>query len=255
MELGKYYGSRFCPEFIDAYWVYRCKSEKSIRSRIFPQGLSNLIFYFNESKQTGTCLDNGFPYIFVNGEITGPLPVAYRKNEFFIVAHIKSFYLHALLNINMESITDKIVSLEDIDKKLYRRLRSCAAGDSPEESLRAIDRELYLIFREISAPAAGLAEVMDLAYSTRGICSLDELLERGNMSARTLERNFLKTVGVPPKTLTRIIRFNNILHHLKARKKCSLIETALDFGYYDQAHFNNDFKKISGYAPSFFISS
>jgi AraC-like DNA-binding protein len=40
---------------------------------------------------------------------------------------------------------------------------------------------------------------------------------------------------------------------MKAKKKISLTELALEAGYYDQSHFTNDFKEITGLSPKQFI--
>jgi AraC-like DNA-binding protein len=254
MELGKNYPSLLSPGIIDGYWVYKCASQANIQSKIFPQGFSSIIFYFTGRKESASSLGAGSPYILVSGEQTAPGPVYYHKNDFFIVARLKSFYLHPLLKIDMESLTDKMLSLEDVNKKLYQRLMPCSSPVSLAEKLRLIDRELYLLFNNNQPRGSGMTEAISLAFSSKGTCSIEELLEAGGLSARSLERNFLKTVGIPPKAFNRVIRFNNIIHRLKSGYGCPLVETALDFGYYDQAHFYNDFKKLSGYTPSHFLS-
>ena len=68
------------------------------------------------------------------------------------------------------------------------------------------------------------------------------------LSERQLERRFLKRVGITPKRFARLSRFERAV--ALARKTSSLAAAALDAGYYDQAHFNRDFRDFAGGAPS-----
>ena len=61
-------------------------------------------------------------------------------------------------------------------------------------------------------------------------------------------RRFREHVGLPPKALARILRFERAAERL--RGGADLSDAALDSGYYDQAHFNRDFKAFAGVTPT-----
>jgi len=252
MESGKDYPSLLNPGIINSYWVYKCAAIPGITTKVFPQGYSNIVFYFRDDTESDSCADSVYPYIFIGGEATRTSSVTYQKDDFIIVALVKSCYLHALLKTGMEVFTDMFIPLEEIDTKLALRLKACCDEITPEQKLSAIDRRLYLLFSGAPRSVGGLSRAVDLIKTSRGLCSLDEVLEDLNVSARTLERGFMRMMGVTPKTYLRIIRWNSVLHDLKLHKGRPLVHTALDFGYYDQAHFINDFKKLYGSPPSQF---
>ena len=60
-------------------------------------------------------------------------------------------------------------------------------------------------------------------------------------------------VGASPKSLHRIGRFNSALRTLNDNKTIDLAELALRCGYYDQAHFNRDFRAFSGLSPKHYL--
>ncbi|HZJ71284.1 MAG TPA: helix-turn-helix domain-containing protein, partial [Planctomycetota bacterium] len=60
---------------------------------------------------------------------------------------------------------------------------------------------------------------------------------------------FREHVGLPPKLLARIVRFDRLVRHLGAGGRGTWAELALDFGYYDQAHLAHDVKEFSGVTP------
>ena len=102
---------------------------------------------------------------------------------------------------------------------------------------RAVDRCLHLI-----DTAGGQVCVADLA-SNVGLCT------------RQLTRRFENAVGVSPKQFARVSRFLSGVRSLRRSAHQSLTDIALECGYFDQAHFNHDFREFAGMTPGEFIVS
>lgn len=75
-----------------------------------------------------------------------------------------------------------------------------------------------------------------------------------NLSRRQFERKFKAFSGLSPKDFFSIVRFKNVLKEAAQGNK-SLAQIAVDAGYYDQSHFANEFKRLSGYSPGEFIQN
>ncbi len=84
---------------------------------------------------------------------------------------------------------------------------------------------------------------------SRGRVGIDNLAVRASMTRRHLERRFLATVGVTPKRLARIARFQHALRILENPDEARGAKTALTCGYADQAHFIRDFRELAGCPP------
>ena len=86
----------------------------------------------------------------------------------------------------------------------------------------------------------------------RGRLSIDETARRAGLTRRHLERRFRRTVGISPKRLARIARFQHAVRLLE-RQDGSLPApgalTAAACGYADQAHFIRDFRDLAGCPP------
>ena len=65
---------------------------------------------------------------------------------------------------------------------------------------------------------------------------------------------FREQLGVPPKTMARILRFQKAVRLLGTSTQLRWAEIALRCGYYDQAHFNRDFRDFAGASPGEFLA-
>jgi transcriptional regulator GlxA family with amidase domain len=84
-----------------------------------------------------------------------------------------------------------------------------------------------------------------------GQVSLDFLASMAGVSARQLERRFLREVGISPKLLCRILRFQQIFRSVNENDD-NWASVAVNCGYYDQAHLIRDFKSFAGQTPAVF---
>src|SRR5262249_22535471 len=109
--------------------------------------------------------------------------------------------------------------------------------------------------------------------ATDGRIALGSLAAGLNCSHRTLIARFRATVGFPPKTIARLLRFNRPVHSIDrfsrpradepAGKPYITIkqpddplvravqwaDLAADCGYVDQAHFIKEFREFAGITP------
>lgn len=69
-------------------------------------------------------------------------------------------------------------------------------------------------------------------------------------SEKTLERNFKHSLGLKPNEFSDIVRFYTIFKLIRTKKHIDWAETAQTFGYYDQSHLINDFKKFVPVPPN-----
>ncbi len=76
-----------------------------------------------------------------------------------------------------------------------------------------------------------------------------EILRSTGYSTRYLRQLFQEHIGMSPKKLARIYRFQQLLQSTDLYQLDSA-NLALEYGYYDQSHFNREFKQLVGLPPS-----
>jgi AraC-like DNA-binding protein len=76
--------------------------------------------------------------------------------------------------------------------------------------------------------------------------SIAEIARRTGWSERRFSQLFREQVGFPPKVWCRLRRFQRAVRHLSAGVEFPWAELAVECGFYDQAHFANEFRSFSG---------
>jgi AraC-like DNA-binding protein len=99
------------------------------------------------------------------------------------------------------------------------------------------------------APDALVAEAVRRITGSRGACDIAALARDFCLSTRQFERRFQISVGLPPKRFAQIQRFNQVFRILEDPSR-NWVDTALDCGYYDQAHLIRDCQRFTGTTPA-----
>jgi AraC-like DNA-binding protein len=93
-------------------------------------------------------------------------------------------------------------------------------------------------------------ELVECILRERDILTVDDFAAHTGTRVRSLQRLFSRYVGVSPKWVIQRYRLHELLEQMHAGKRLDWAQLALDLGYFDQAHLINDFKSITGYAPT-----
>lgn len=92
------------------------------------------------------------------------------------------------------------------------------------------------------------SDVMNSLYAiirSNGNISVGDLSNIIAVSRRTLERKFLHNIGVSPKAISELIRYQ-LLWQDCIKNGFSVADSTFKFGYCDEAHMYNDFKRFHG---------
>ncbi|TGK07325.1 AraC family transcriptional regulator [Leptospira semungkisensis] len=128
---------------------------------------------------------------------------------------------------SLESESDLVHSAEDF---LYERL--------PEEK----DENIALI-----------NQLVERVIADRSILKVEDLSEISGQGIRNLQRIFNQYVGVSPKWVINRYRMHEILERIT--ENTDWVRLAMDLGYFDQAHFIKDFKRMVGKSPEEYSKS
>jgi AraC-like DNA-binding protein len=131
-------------------------------------------------------------------------------------------------------------------------------ADALESAVRAesdasVRAELFdRFFRSrlvLDAAHARFARALDHLVRSDGNASIEDLAQVAGVTGRQVDRLFARRLGIAPKTVGRVLRFQRALRTLMRDPGRALAEIAADAGYFDQAHFVKDFRRMTGGVP------
>jgi AraC-like DNA-binding protein len=83
--------------------------------------------------------------------------------------------------------------------------------------------------------------------------TIHQLSSKVGYSQKHLIKIFREHVGLTPKAFLKVIRFQKAIAEIEKNRKANWAAVAYECGYYDQAHFINDFKNFSGFTPNQYL--
>lgn len=117
--------------------------------------------------------------------------------------------------------------------------------------LNFIDKNKPLFTDEIELVKSICKEI----YQTKGMTSVQELAKQFELSRQEINKVFKNEVTYTLKKYIVIVRVMEVIKHKVRHPNLSFTDLSHKFGYFDQAHFNNDFKRICGISPSMFFKN
>src|SRR4051812_18511918 len=133
------------------------------------------------------------------------------------------------------------------------RAREALGAEVPE--LESIDDQVAateaFLRERLPAPDDTVARISAIVDTMAGSAALgvEEVAARHGVSVRTLQRLFRRWVGVSPKWVLQRFRLQEAAERVDEIGAQDGAATAVELGYYDQAHFINDFRSAVGRSP------
>jgi len=112
------------------------------------------------------------------------------------------------------------------------------------------ERHLRAHWPPADPEVTAVGEIVHALLHDRTITRVDQVCTRFGVTARTLQRQFQRYVGVSPKWVLRRYRLHEAAARLAEGTGRSWAEVAADLGYFDQPHFIRDFTRAVGLTPA-----
>lgn len=246
--------------FIENLWFYEGYAPGHAREKLLPDAAMELIIDLTDTPKK--LHDNARPERYtefrkswISGMQQGYLVIGVEQDSSMMGARFRTGGAYPFFGLPLVELASQVIELDQIWKRdilaLRERLLEAATVDAKFQLLEA-----FLLERARRALATDPAVDFTMArMRTCGACSVRELAERVGLSQKTLITRFHKRVGLPPKMLGRVFRFQRALQAMTQPATRDLAQLALDAGYYDQAHFNHEFREFSGLTPTEYLAS
>ena len=231
------------------------QSSIPLKSKVIPTAQSHII-YTNTPIQTEcnkvTYNSNG---LVVLGQSYKSYVVKATNPYFNFGINFHPTALYKILKTDISKLTDKHVSLSEIDNKLYTLLSPIFKENLKGTALaKRIENQLQKLEVYESKNTKLVDEAVKLIYKKEGKINVEELLKTFPISQKHLEVQFKKTIGLTPLKFIKLYRFLSLMKQYES-KKTSITQLIDYYAYYDLSHFTKDFKLFMNQKPSDYFKS
>ncbi len=156
--------------------------------------------------------------------------------------------------VPMDGLARRVVALDDVlgrdaDRLTDRLFQAANWSDRFDIAEAAIAARI----RDSAPENAGILWAWRQIERDGGGTSIAALARELDCSRKHLVHRFRDQIGLPPKSVAGIVRFNRALALIGAADKPDLARIAAEAGYFDQPHFNRDFAGLAGITPGEFL--
>ena len=191
----------------------------------------------------------------ISARMSRPMEVQMRKGTGCLAICFHPGMAYQFFQIPMHILSDTTAALADVWTNLSQEIEDQLAC-APDHKTRVTLAQNYLLQQlHIDKNDSQLAYYLQQAQRSGGLANVSQLAIDAGISQRHLSRKFQQHLGLSPKEYLRICRFLQSLQYLKKHPVLSLTEIAYKSGYYDQSHFNRDYKNYTGCAPAQFVQA
>ena len=237
--LARYLPTPPLDRFVEHYWIVRWDlgDQPPYLQENLPYPSVHLVFQAGSSRIIGVIKGKFSIMLEGKGQVFG---VKFRPGGFY-----------PFVRRSVAEFTDQTIALTDVfDPAIEALVEPMLTLD--DDAAMVTLAEDYLRDR---LPAADLTAysvdaLVECVRLDRSITKVGDLVAQTGVSARTLQRLFRQYVGVSPKWVIQRFRLHDATEHLDEDAAVAGARLAADLGYFDQAHFIKDFKRLVGRSPA-----
>jgi len=240
--------------YIQSYWFIQSEQHSINTSEyLHPDGGMSLTFNYSDSLKFDDGVDVGDTLF--DGAHTSTRAM-HLKGKFDVVGiRFLPAGARAFLSMPLNELKSELLPSSDIPlsghEELYQKL---AEASSYIEKISLIETWLYNIIKPEPNALNVVNAALDIVNRHHGDVSIAAVANRLDLNQRRLERLFNHQVGLTAKEYARNKRIKQARFYLKQHPELSLAEVAYDLGFYDQAHFSKQFKKVVGLSPKVYAT-
>ena len=178
--------------------------------------------------------------------------INYSEDTTTIVILFKEAGAKAFFKEPLHELFEESVSLDNfIPQEKIAIIEELLAEAKTNNQKIAIIEQFLLSRLHDYKPDKLISAAVAIIQSKKGVIKIKELANALYISQDAFEKRFRKTIGSSPKQFCYVVRIKSIIDQKQGNQ--NLIDLAFDAGYFDQPHFNKDFKLFTGQTPSEFF--
>jgi AraC-like DNA-binding protein len=246
--------------FVTSIWSLenRGAPNQKSRERILPDGCVELVLHFRNPFRNyfADGRSNMQPPSFVVGQMQRFLDIEPSGSTGFVAVRLHARGAYMFFRSPLTAITNSVVPLNEIwNARADECTERVALARRMPERLRIVEEMLIEALQQNGRRDCTVDRCIQLIQEATQPVAITQLASTLGLSSRQLTRRFENTVGMSPKEFLRVNRFIRAARRIRRQGDSSLTETAYECAYFDQAHFNHEFRALAGITPGEFMAA
>jgi AraC-like DNA-binding protein len=244
---------------VKCYWVLEsAAAPSSDPERVLPDGCTEMVFHladpFDQHNSDGRTERQ--PLALLVGQMRKHLLIKPTGRVRVLGVRFWPGGAYPFLTLPQHEIAGQVIALDALLGATIRELHSRVAdAASPADSVLQVESLLLARLKDFRRPDDGVIHAIGLILRSGGRIPVESLAANLGIGLRRLDRSFNARVGLTPKTLSRIVRFQRVFKILEQNEiGADWAQIALDCGYYDQSHFIKEFNAFAGIGPTSYFA-
>lgn len=213
-----------------------------------------LIISFGEAFAIGLSRaprDNDRFASFAAGIHAGPVIIDSYGRSCCIQVNFTPLGARRFFGLPMSELADRMVPLDELLAARGRELRE-RLGEETDWHRRLDIAESFIAQRLTNAasPQSEVGWALERIMTSGGRSRIAAIATEIGWSRKHLAMRFADQVGVGPKAIARIVRFNRAASLAKQANRSGWADLAAECGYADQAHLVREFRELAGATPT-----
>ena len=232
-------------DLVESFWISEGYVQPHARERLLPTGAMDLVFTMDADGRLccGVAGARSESIVLDTSRPLSAIGVRFRPGGGFPFFGVPAGELHNL-GVTLDTVWG--TGAAAVSDRLWE------AG-TPERRFGILERALLDRAQGRLDRHPAVRQALELFDRSNGAHPVSGVVARIGISPRRFVDLFRREVGLAPKEFCRIRRFNAVLRRIEPLMDVDWAQVALSCGYYDQAHFNHDFRVFSGLNPSSYL--
>jgi AraC-like DNA-binding protein len=247
-------------DHIDFFWFFEGLFPNWTVESVLPRGAFELVIDLRETPRKWFADEHQTHWReYRRGWISGAhsrfLVIDVLPDSSMIGAHFRPGGAAAFIPMPADELAGRVEEIDLVWGAAGTRLREMLLeAPSPERKFAILERFLFGRLQRGASGSSAMDRALRHLIARPSSAAISEIAGELGFSHKHFIALFRHRVGLTPKRFCRVRRFQEALAEIETRKTLDWARLAADTGYYDQAHFINDFTAFSGMNPSTYLT-
>jgi AraC-like DNA-binding protein len=247
-------------QFIEMLWFHEGFDADHRLERVLPDGSMEIIINLRDEKRH---IFDPISYqpreTYRRSWLSGPhsefIVIDTAPNASMIGVHLRPGGASAFFGLPLCELRNSVVELDTLWNCEAQNLRDQLL-EAPVQAakFRILENALLARWRGFAPRHRAVRHALESFKREPESITVGKVTAEVGLSRRRLIEIFTEQIGMTPKKFCRVLRFQRAINQIQQRRALPRTEIATGCGYYDQAHFINDFREFCGLTPSDYLN-